>query len=190
MTSTERDRAARDAVGDLMGVAPPAGAPEGRHHGGRVNGAGPLRAFTTAELPDHVGQVLGTSADHRIDQERVDAFARVTGDDQWIHVDPGRARAAGGTIVHGHLLLSLIPVMSTEAFTVTDAVRTVNHRLDGVRFRAPVPTGEGVRGRFRLTGARPRVRDWYELVLGVEIELLDGPVVCRAVQTYLCALRT
>ncbi|WP_134037828.1 MaoC/PaaZ C-terminal domain-containing protein [Streptomyces bluensis] len=134
--------------------------------------------------------MLGTSEDHRIDQDRVDAFARVTGDDQWIHVDPERAGPVGGTIAHGHLLLSLIPVMSTEAFTVTDALRTVNHSLDGVRFRAPVPTGGVVRGHFRLTDARPRARAWYELVLGVEIELLDGPVVCRAKQTYLCALRT
>ncbi|MET4921444.1 MaoC/PaaZ C-terminal domain-containing protein [Streptomyces sp. PSRA5] len=146
--------------------------------------------LTTAELPDHVGRMLGTSEDHLIDQDLVDAFARVTGDDQWIHVDPGRARPVGGTIVHGHLLLSLIPIMSTEAFTVTDALRTVNHRLDGVRFRAPLPTGKGVRGHFRLADARPRARSWYELVLGVEIEQLDGPVVCRATQTYLCALRT
>ena len=161
-----------------------------RRRRGHVSGAGPPRALTTAELPDHVGQLLGTSEDHRLGQDLVDAFARVTGDDQWIHVDPERARPVGGTIVHGHLLLSLIPVMSTEAFTVTDALRTVNHGLDGVRFRAPVPTGEGVRGHFRLTGARPRARTWYELVLGVDIHLLDGPLVCRATQTYVCALRT
>ncbi|MEV1046285.1 MaoC family dehydratase [Streptomyces sp. NPDC049916] len=148
------------------------------------------RLLSTAELLGCAGQELGVSEDHRIDQDLVDAFARVTGDDQWIHTDPERAAGVGGTIAHGHLLLSLIPVMSTEVFTVSDAVRTVNHRLDGVRFRAPVPTGTSVRGHFSVADARPRARAWFELVLRIEIERLGGPVVCRATQTYLCALRT
>jgi acyl dehydratase len=95
---------------------------------------------------------LGTSDWHNIDQTRIDQFAAVTGDDQWIHVDPARAAAGpfGATVAHGHLTLSLVPVMVRTAFKVIDVRISVNYGLNRVRFPAPVPVGSRLRGHFRL----------------------------------------
>jgi acyl dehydratase len=78
-----------------------------------------------SDLQSLVGAALGSSDWITIDQVRVDQFAAVTGDDQWIHIDPVRAAAGpfGATVAHGHLTLSLLPVMVRTAFRVAD-VRT------------------------------------------------------------------
>ena len=112
---------------------------------------------TLAELQSLVGTVLGSSDWLTIDQARVDQFAAVTGDDQWIHVDPVRA-AAGPfrtTIAHGHLTLSLLPVMVRTAFKVGEVRMTVNYGLNRVRFPAPVPVGSRLRGHFKLMTFEP-----------------------------------
>jgi len=105
-----------------------------------------------SELQALTGSILGTSDWLDIDQTRIDQFAAVTGDDQWIHVDA--ARAAGGpfgaTVAHGHLTLSLLPVMVRTAFKVDDVRMTVNYGLNRVRFPAPVPVGSRLRGHFKL----------------------------------------
>ena len=105
-----------------------------------------------AELQVLAGSVLGTSDWLDIDQARIDQFAAVTGDDQWIHVDPARAAAGpfGATVAHGHLTLSLLPVMVRTAFKVDDVRMTVNYGLNRVRFPAPVPVGSRLRGHFKL----------------------------------------
>ena len=105
-----------------------------------------------SELESLVGRALGTSDWFPIDQARVDQFAAVTGDDQWIHVDPVRAAAGpfGATVAHGHLTLSLLPVMVRSAFKVDDVRMTVNYGLNRVRFPAPVPVGSRLRGHFKL----------------------------------------
>jgi acyl dehydratase len=107
---------------------------------------------TLAELQPLVGTVLGSSDWLTIDQARIDQFAAVTGDDQWIHVDPVRAAAGpfGKTIAHGHLTLSLLPVMVRTAFKVRQVRMTVNYGLNRVRFPAPVPVGSRLRGHFKL----------------------------------------
>ena len=107
---------------------------------------------TLAELQALVGTVLGSSDWLHIDQARIDQFAAVTGDDQWIHVDPVRAAAGpfGTTVAHGHLTLSLLPVMVRTAFKVADVRMTVNYGLNRVRFPAPVPVGSRLRGHFQL----------------------------------------
>jgi len=99
-----------------------------------------------------VGAVLGTSDWIGIDQARIDQFAAVTGDDQWIHVDPVRAAAGpfGTTVAHGYLTLSLVPVMVRTAFKIGDVRMTVNYGLNRVRFPAPVPVGSRLRGHFKL----------------------------------------
>ena len=99
-----------------------------------------------------VGSTLGTSDWFHIDQARIDEFAAVTGDDQWIHVDPARAASGpfGTTVAHGHLTLSLLPVMVRTAYKVGDVRMTVNYGLNRVRFPAPVPVGSRVRGHFKL----------------------------------------
>jgi acyl dehydratase len=104
------------------------------------------------ELQALIGSTLGTSDWLDIDQARIDQFAVVTGDDQWIHVDPVRAAAGpfGTTVAHGHLTLSLLPVMVRTAFRVADVRMTINYGLNRVRFPAPVPVGSRLRGHFKL----------------------------------------
>jgi len=105
-----------------------------------------------ADLQARVGLGLGTSDWILIDQTRIDQFAAVTGDDQWIHVDATRAAAGpfGTTVAHGHLTLSLLPVMVRTAFEIGDVRMTVNYGLNRVRFPAPLPAGSRLRGHFKL----------------------------------------
>lgn len=87
-----------------------------------------------------------------IDQARVDRFADATGDRQWIHVDPERARREspfGGPIAHGFLTLSLIPGLLDDTVTLQQRMG-VNYGLNRVRFTAPVPVGSRVRARFAV----------------------------------------
>lgn len=99
------------------------------------------------------GQTLGTTEWQVVSQERIRAFADVTGDHQWIHVDEQRARAEspfGSTVAHGALTLALVPVFVAELVKVRGAGMVVNGGLGRVRFRAPVPAGAKVRGVAKL----------------------------------------
>lgn len=104
------------------------------------------------EVRAHVGQELGTSPWHEVTQEAIDAFADVTGDHQWIHVDPERAKDTpfGGTIAHGYYTLSLAPMFSYEMFALDGFAFGVNYGLNRVRFPAPLPVGAKVRMRALL----------------------------------------
>ena len=97
------------------------------------------------------GQPLGTSDWLTVSQEKVDRFADATGDHQWIHVDPERARQGpfGGTIAHGFLTLSLIPSLSAELVAIEGVRMGINYGLNRVRFPAPVPVGSRVRASIR-----------------------------------------
>jgi acyl dehydratase len=108
-------------------------------------------------LEERVGEVLGVSGWLTLTQELVDDFARVTGDDQWIHVDVERARRTsfGGTIVHGYLTLSLAPRLSREIVQFEGFSHALNYGLGRVRFPAPVPVGSRIRMRSRLTRVDP-----------------------------------
>jgi len=110
---------------------------------------------SVAELKELIGQELGVSEWVEIDQERVNAFADATGDHQYIHVNPERAKQTffGGTVAHGYLTLSLIPYLSG----LRDGVKIelggrmgVNYGLNKVRFPAPVPVGSRIRSRHKL----------------------------------------
>ena len=106
-----------------------------------------------ADAKARVGQEIGLSDWMVIDQERVDAFARVTGDQQWIHVDVERARREspfGGPIAHGYLTLSLLAKFASECFEVGGIKLAVNYGLNRVRFASPVKVGSRVRARFIL----------------------------------------
>ena len=98
------------------------------------------------------GAEFGPSSWIEVSQDRIDAFADATGDHQWIHVDAERAATGpfGGTIAHGYLTLSLLPVMSYEVVPRQDGGMAVNYGLNRVRFPAPVPSGSRVRGTFRV----------------------------------------
>jgi acyl dehydratase len=104
------------------------------------------------EVKAHVGEELGVSDWHQVTQELIDEFARVTGDDQWIHIDVERAKQSpfGGTIAHGYYTLSLAPRFSYDMFKFEGFAFGVNYGLNRVRFPAPMPVGERVRMRARL----------------------------------------
>ncbi|MFB7718276.1 MULTISPECIES: MaoC family dehydratase [unclassified Nocardia] len=104
------------------------------------------------EFAAAAGTELGTSQWLDIDQERIDAFADATGDQQWIHVEPDRAAAGpfGGTIAHGLLTLSLLPVLNHQLYTIEKLSMAVNYGFDKVRFIAPVPVNSRVRASTRL----------------------------------------
>ncbi|HWD11187.1 MAG TPA: MaoC family dehydratase [Solirubrobacteraceae bacterium] len=104
------------------------------------------------EVKAHVGKELGVSDWQLVTQERIDRFAEVTGDDQWIHVDPERARETpfGGTIAHGYYTLSLAPRFSYDMFKFEGFAFGLNYGLNRVRFPAPLPVGEKVRMRATL----------------------------------------
>jgi len=128
-----------------------------------------------AELAARVGQELGVSDWITIDQARIDAFARCTGDNQWIHVDVERARREspfGGTVAHGYLTLSLVAPTALEVVVGGLAVRqAVNYGLDKVRFLAPVRAGRRVRNRIVLVAVEDKGEGRFLLTTENTIEI-------------------
>jgi acyl dehydratase len=99
------------------------------------------------ELEAMVGSHLGFSGWHTVGQEQVDLFAEATGDRQWIHVDPERAKSGpfGTTVAHGYLTLSLLPALLGEIIEVKGPRFFVNYGLNRARFPSPVPVGSRLR---------------------------------------------
>lgn len=128
------------------------------------------------DLHAAVGARLGASAWQTIDQATIDAFAEVTGDRQWIHVDRERAAAGpfGTTIAHGFLTLALCAPALEAALEVRGAAAKLNYGLDRVRFPAPVPCGSSVRGVVELVAADD-VAGGVQALLRVTVELADQP---------------
>jgi acyl dehydratase len=127
----------------------------------------------------NVGDEFGPSFWITVDQERINAFADATGDQQWIHVDPERAAQGpfGQTIGHGYLTLSLVPVMSYDVLPHDDGGMGINYGLNKVRFPAPVPSGSKVRGTFRVESHE--TSDWGSqttYTVTIEREAGDKPV--------------
>jgi acyl dehydratase len=107
-----------------------------------------VRIFSSlAEFAAEAGQELGYSEWHEVTQAQVSAFADATGDHQWIHIDPERAKSGpfGTTIAHGYLTLSMLPVLASEIYRVDNLAMGVNYGLDRVRFPTPVPVGSRIR---------------------------------------------
>jgi acyl dehydratase len=104
------------------------------------------------ELRGRLGEELGVSSWHDVTQQEVDGFAEVTGDRQWIHTDPERARMSpfGGTIAHGYYTLSLAPALLAQVLPLDGFAIAVNYGLEKLRFPAPLPVGDRVRMRTRL----------------------------------------
>jgi acyl dehydratase len=127
-----------------------------------------------AALAEHIGEQLGAGDWITIDQERVNGFADVTEDHQWIHVDVEKAKDGpfGTTIAHGYLTLSLAPVILGQVVVIDNVSAGVNYGLNKVRFPAPVPVGSRVRGHVSLVSAKPR-GEAIEAVFGLIIEI-DG----------------
>ena len=101
-----------------------------------------------------LGEELGVSPWHLIDQAAIDTFAEATGDRYWIHTDPARAAQtpAGSTIAHGLFVLGLGPILSYEVYVITGFSMYLNYGFGKVRWTAPVPVGSRVRMRATLTG--------------------------------------
>jgi acyl dehydratase len=127
------------------------------------------------ELLAVVGEHLGTSDWLVVDQDRITRFAGATGDAQWIHVDPDRAATGpfGGTIAHGFLILSLVPVLTSGVYRVDGAGMAVNYGLNRVRFTAPVRSGSAIRAAVRVLHAE-RVTGGVQVHNEVTVELRDS----------------
>ena len=130
-----------------------------------------------------VGQEIGVSSWHLVDQSRIDDYADVIEDHQFIHVDPERAKretAFGATVAHGFLTMSLLSIMSYEVMPVIEGTTMgVNYGFDRLRFISPVRSGSRVRGRFKLLGAtlrRPKELQSHTNVT-VEIEGEEKPAL-------------
>ena len=127
-----------------------------------------------AELEGTGERELGTSDWVEITQEQVNQFAEATGDHQWIHVDPERAKEGpfGRTIAHGYLTLSLLPQLLPQVMTIEDAVMGVNYGVEKIRFTNPVPVGSRVRLHAKLLGSDAKGAGRLNRI-GVQIEI-DG----------------
>lgn len=140
-----------------------------------------MKTFETlADLAACVGQEVALSDWVTVTQERVNLFAQATGDHQWIHVDVEKAKQGpfGGTIAHGFLTLSLLPVFLESAFVVRQSGMGLNYGLNRVRFTAPVPVGSRLRARLTLLVTEPIEHQGLQLTWSVVVERdgADKPV--------------
>jgi acyl dehydratase len=130
--------------------------------------------ITLTEYRSRVGQVLGQSEWQVVSQPMIDQFADVTGDHQFIHIDPQAAARTpfGTTIAHGFLTLSLISKMSFSAVPpIKGAKMTINYGMNSVRFITPVKSGTRVRGEFKLKGCTERQPGQWQSVLEVSVAI-------------------
>jgi acyl dehydratase len=134
-----------------------------------------MASVKPAELAAHIGQEIGLSEWIEIDQSRIDQFADVTEDHQFIHLDPVRAAKEtpfGGTIAHGFLSLSMLSRMAMDiAFVLDGMVMGINYGFDKVRFLVPVSSGKKIRGRFVLEDAVEKSPGQWMLRFGVSVEI-------------------
>ena len=119
------------------------------------------------ELRDLVGQTIGPSDWREVSQEQVDAFADLSGDHQWIHVDVERAKAEspfGGTVAHGNLTLSMIDGFRDGLLRSGGFELGVNYGWNKVRFPAPVPTGSRIRASVEVVSVDEAGDGWFQVV--------------------------
>ena len=134
------------------------------------------------DIQSRVGSEVGVSDWLVIDQARIDVFADVTEDPQFIHIDPEAAARTpfGGTVAHGFLTLSMLSRMAADAMPRPEGVKMgVNYGFERVRFMAPVRSGKRIRGRFRLVSLDEKRPGQWRFVheVTVEIEGEDKPAL-------------
>ena len=132
---------------------------------------GCMKTFRSySEVSACVGQEVAVTDWITITQEQVNLFAQATGDHQWIHVDPERARAGpfGAPIAHGFLTLSLIPRFFEQGLRIEGARMGVNYGLNRVRFTAPVPVGSRLRARLVLQATEALAPDGLQMTRSEE----------------------
>ena len=133
-----------------------------------------MRVFSNvSELEGCVGEEIGVSEWLEIDQSRINDFADSTGDHQWIHVDPERAKSELGmpTIAHGFLTLSLVPMLTSQISSISSVTRGINYGTNKVRFTNMVPVNSKIRARSKLLEAKPKAG------VSIEIEGQDRPAM-------------
>jgi acyl dehydratase len=131
---------------------------------------------TIEEIQERVGTEIGVSDWILIDQARIDAFAEVTEDHQFIHVDPERAAKTPfrGTVAHGFLTLSLLSRMADGVMLHPESLRmAVNYGFEKVRLMAPVRAGKRVRGHFKLATADEKRASQWQITYQVTVEIED-----------------
>ena len=131
-----------------------------------------------AELKDYIGKELGSSQWLSIDQERINQFAECTGDHQFIHVDPEKAKLTpfGGTIAHGFLSLSLLPMLMEKIMIMPQGLKmAVNYGLDSVRFIQPVKVNSKVRLVVTLVDANEKNPGQWLLKAKAVLEIEGSP---------------
>lgn len=128
------------------------------------------------DLLTSVGQSLGASEWLEITQSRIDQFAEATGDHQWIHVDPERAKDGpfGQCIAHGYLTQSLVNFFLPQIVEVQGISMGVNYGADRVRFPAPVPVGSRIRGQGELVAAEETRDGGVQATIRVTVEIQGG----------------
>lgn len=140
----------------------------------------PLRPESFEELQALIGKEIGPTEWYDVTQDRIDAFADITGDDQWIHVDPARAAASplGTTIAHGLFSLALGPAFSYRLLSFEGFAHGLNYGYDKVRFPAPLPSGSRIRMKVTLQSAE-RVTGGIQLrsLQVIEAEGIAKPIV-------------
>lgn len=128
---------------------------------------------SAASLQAAEGQSLGVSDWLRIEQDRIDQFADATGDHQWIHVDPQKAKDGpfGATVAHGYLTLSLVNYFLPQLMTVENLAMGVNYGCDRIRFPAPVRVGSNIRGAGEITKVETMPNGSVQVVVRVTVEV-------------------
>lgn len=136
----------------------------------------PQRVVAIGDLAALVGERVGVSRWHTVTQEQIDLFAQATGDHQWIHTDPERARSGpfGTTIAHGYLTLSLAPMLLWDVLEVTGTSQMVNYGIGKVRFPAPVRVGSRLRLAVDLVAAH-ETGAWVQATFGLTFDV-EGTV--------------
>lgn len=130
---------------------------------------------------DLVGRELGPSEWRTVTQGDIDAFAAVSGDRQWIHVDPERAKREspfGTTVAHGNLTLSMVDGFRPSLVPLEGVAVGVNYGWNKVRFPAPVPVDSRIRARAELVSAEEKGGGWFELVTRFTVEVEGGEKPC------------
>ncbi len=142
-----------------------------------------MAVVSADELKGFVGTTIGRSDWLTVDQTMIDKFADATGDHQFIHVDPERARMTpfGGTIAHGFLTLSLMPVLTqmTDMPRLDGIKMGINYGSNKTRFLSPVRSGKRVRGHFKLLDImEKRPGQWQQTIeFTLEIEGEEKPAI-------------
>jgi acyl dehydratase len=142
---------------------------------------------TIADLAQHIGRKLGPTEWRQMTQAQVNAFADLTGDHNFIHVDPVRAAQSpfGGTIAHGFLSLAMVGPISQELLVVGDAATSINYGLNKVRFPAPLRVGTFYRGFGEILETTP-LPGGVQVTASFGVEVRDAP---KPVLVAECLLR-